>query len=65
MKRLKKTGAVIIALLLVLYLGLVVVAFLPQETIPVSQLAGRRINLSLSTARLFITCRREAASRSF
>ncbi|MCX5902646.1 MAG: alpha/beta fold hydrolase [Proteobacteria bacterium] len=40
MKRLKKICTVIIALLLVLYLGLVVVAFLPQETIPVSQLAG-------------------------
>ena len=40
MKRLKKTFTVIISLLLVLYLGLVVVAFLPQETIPVSTLAG-------------------------
>jgi pimeloyl-ACP methyl ester carboxylesterase len=40
MKRLKKICTVIIALLLVLYLGLVVIAFLPQETIPISQLAG-------------------------
>jgi pimeloyl-ACP methyl ester carboxylesterase len=40
MKRLKKICAVIVALLVVLYLGLVVVAFLPQETIPVSKLAG-------------------------
>ena len=40
MKRVKKICTIIIALLLVLYLGLVVVAFLPQETIPVSQLAG-------------------------
>jgi pimeloyl-ACP methyl ester carboxylesterase len=42
MKRLKKICTVIITLLLVLYLGLVVVAFLPQETIPVSQLSGPR-----------------------
>ena len=42
MKRLKKICTVIIALLLVLYLGLVVIAFLPQETIPVSQLAGQQ-----------------------
>jgi pimeloyl-ACP methyl ester carboxylesterase len=40
MKRRKKICTVIIALLLVLYLGLVIIAFLPQETIPVSQLAG-------------------------
>jgi pimeloyl-ACP methyl ester carboxylesterase len=40
MKRLKKICTVIIVLLLVLYLGLVIVAFLPQETIPVSTLAG-------------------------
>ena len=40
MKRFKKICAVIIALLVVLYLGLVVVAFLPQETIPVNALSG-------------------------
>jgi pimeloyl-ACP methyl ester carboxylesterase len=40
MKRLKKICTIIIVLLLVVYLGLVVVTFLPQETIPVSTLAG-------------------------
>jgi pimeloyl-ACP methyl ester carboxylesterase len=40
MKRLKKIAAVIAILLVVIYLGLVIVAFLPQETITVSQFAG-------------------------
>ena len=40
MKRLRKIAVVIISLLVVLYLGLVVVALLPQETIPISTLSG-------------------------
>jgi pimeloyl-ACP methyl ester carboxylesterase len=40
MQRPQKILTVIIALLLVLYLGLIVMAYLPQETIPVSQLTG-------------------------
>ena len=40
MKRLRKIAVVIISLLVVLYLGLVIVALLPQETIPISTLSG-------------------------
>ena len=38
--RLRKIAVVIISLLVVLYLGLVIVALLPQETIPISTLSG-------------------------
>ena len=40
MKRLKKITIVITTLLVVLYLGLVIVALLPQETIAISALSG-------------------------
>ena len=40
MKRTKKIVTVILGVLMVLYLGLVVIAYLPQETVPVSTLAG-------------------------
>jgi pimeloyl-ACP methyl ester carboxylesterase len=40
MKRPQKILTVIIALLMVLYLGLIVMAYLPQEAIPVSRLTG-------------------------
>ena len=40
MKRLKKIAIIIITLLVVLYLGLVIVALLPQETIPINALSG-------------------------